>query len=738
MAAFSSDRFKVTIDGRAEQINGQYASGTYFHLLGVGAIHGRVLTLADDSQIGRGGPDGAVAVISYSLWRRRFEMSPSVLGKAVLVGTKWVTIVGITAPEFYGLEVGSPVDLTIPMALAENDLRSKAAWWFSAVGRLKEGATPAQARADLDNLFQGYMREIGIGGETRQYFNRIELVPANRGLESLRRRFSKPLLIVMTIVGLVLLIGCANVANLLLARAAARQCEISIRLAIGAGRGRIIRQMLTEGLLLVTAGAGVGVLFARWGVDLLAGFFAGVRHRIILDPHFDVRILGFAAAVAVLTGLLFSIVPALQATRSDARKPLEIGRASPAKLRVRIGQALVVLQVALSLILLCGAGLFVRTLYNLGSLDAGFSRQRVLTMRVHATTTTEASTTPPDKKSIALEHSRLASIWRDLVIQVNALPGVKSACAATLSPMSGRDRGVNIAVTGEAAIPEYDRGIHLNQVTSGYFETIGIQLLMGRSFTSRDQASSPKVAILNNAAARFYFRDSNPVGKRVSFPGQRVTEDYEVVGIVSDARYESLREPAERMVYVLIQQSLDPIRGVMLIVGVRGDDGQLVPKIGEAVRRTVPGGFLTNIATVEQQIGESLVQERLLAILASFFGALAPAMACIGLYGVMSYAVARRTREIGIRMAVGARRSTVIWMVLRETFALISIGLVFGIPGILVSMRYVRAELFGLTPGDPATIACTVTILSGIAAAAGYLPVRRASRVDPMIALRYE
>jgi predicted permease len=738
MAAFGGDRFKVTIDGRAEQINGQYASGSYFQILGVKAIYGRVLLPADDSQIGRGGPDGPTAVISYALWKRRFGMSPSVLGKTILVGTKWVTIVGVTAPEFFGLEVGSPVDLTIPMMLSENNLREKASWWFSAVGRLKDGATPAQSRADLDRLFQAYMREIRIGGETRKYFDRIELMPANRGLESLRHRFSKPLLIAMTIVGLELLIGCANVANLLLARAANRQSEISIRLAIGAARGRIVRQMLTEGLLLVAAGAVVGVVFARWGVALLVGFFAGVRHRILLDPHFDIRVLAFIVCIAVLTGLLFSIAPALHATRPDATKPQESERPSSAKPRVRMGQGLVVLQVALSLVLLCGAALFVRTLHNLGSLEAGFSRNRVLTMRVDATTTPESSTTPPDKESVGLQHARLARIWNDLVNQVAALPGVKLAAAATLSPMSGRDRGVNIAVTGASALAEYDRGIHLNQVTPGYFETMGIQLMMGRSFTSRDQGNSPKVAILDNAAARFYFHDSNPLGKRVSFPGQQVTDDYEIVGIVGDARYESLREPAGRMVYVPIQQSLDPIRGVVLTVDGRGNESELVLKIREAVRRTVPGGFLTNIATIEQQIGESLVQERLLAILASFFGALALVLACIGLYGVMSYAVARRTREIAIRMAVGARRGTVIWMVLRVTLALIGIGVVFGIPGILMSMRFVKAELFGVTPGDPATIAFPVLILLGIAAAAGYLPVRRASRVDPMMALRYE
>lgn len=731
MAAFSGSRFKVTIDGSSEQVTGQSASGSYFQLLGVPAILGRTLAPADDSEIGRGGPDGPVAVISFSYWQRRFGGDRSVLGKVVEVGTHRVTIVGVTPPEFFGLQVGTPIDITIPMALSGNNLRTKSLWWFSVAGRLKDGATPERAQTELDSMFQAYMDDIGEHGEMRtNYFDHIVLVPASKGLNELRHDFSKPLLTVMAIVGLVLLIGCANLANLLLARATARRNEISVRLAIGAGRGRLIRQMLTEGLLLVTLGAAAGLLLAQWGVKLLAGFFAGSRNHILLAPQFDWHVLGFTLAVSVLTGFLFSIAPALHAARADG------GRSVTSRSQVRLGRALVVVQVTLSLILLCGAALFVRSLYNLQTLNAGFSRSGVLTMQVDATLPPSPSHVEP-REAVA-EHARIARIWNGLLERVAALPGVKSASASTLSPLNGRDRGVLIAIAGESQLPEHDAGIHLNHVSLGYFDTLGIGLLAGRAFTPHDRAYAPRVAILNETAARFYFGGTNPLGRKISFPGQRVPGEYEVVGICRDARYQSLRKEPARLAYLPLEQAVDPIRGISLAIRTANSGAPAMAAVRKEVRDTVPGGFVSNVATIGQQVSASLAQERLVSTLAGFFGALALALTCIGLYGILSYAVLQRTREIGIRIALGAQRRSVIWLILHETVLLIAAGLALGIPAQRVAASYVASQLFGLKPSDPATISAAALILVVVAIVAGYLPARRASRVDPTEALRYE
>ena len=735
IAAFSTRQFKVSIDGLPERVRGQYASGSYFDVLGVRAIHGRLLTPADDAEPGRGGPDGPVAVISDAFWTRRFARDPSVLGKNIQVGAEWVTIVGVTPPGFLGLHVGTPLDITVPMMLVQEGLQSKQSWWLSVIARVAPGATVEQARADLESLWDTYLTEVGMARDKRGYFSGIVLVPAARGANGLRRTYAEPLLIVMGIVAVVLLIGCANVANLLLARATARQNEIAVRLAIGASRGRLIRQLLTEGVVLVSLGAAAGLLFARWGASFLVAVLAGPAERVVLEPRFDLRVLGFTAGVSIATALLFSLAPALRSTHVDAAKPGSLVRSTPPN---RLGGVLVVVQVTLSVLLLCGAALFVRTLHNLNAVAFGFDHDGIVTMQVEATVPGR-TVTPRTPEEFRADHARLGAIWRGFMERLRQVPGVSSAgVAAGMSPLSGHIRGVKIAIDGPAPGPEKDRGIRINQVTDGYFETIGIRLLAGRSFTPRDRSGSLPVAILNETAARAFFGTESPLGRRVSFPGQRVADQCEIVGIAADARYQDLRTPDQPMAYVPLEQAIDPITSAVLFVRGAGDVTRLVPSIRASVAETVPGGFVSGIVTLEQQVEMSVVRERMLAFLGTFFAALALLLACIGLYGVMAYRVARRTREIGIRIAIGARQRSVVWMMVRETLLLVTIGAALGTLASLGVNDVVAAQLFGVTPRDPVAIVVALSVLGFVTLIAGYLPARHASRIDPVKALRAE
>ena len=732
MAAFKAGAsMNVTIDGVRERVRGQYASASYFDVLGVPAVYGRVFTTADEESSRAGASNSPVAVISETFWERRFGRNPVIIGKTIQVGRTWVTIVGVTPRAFRGLQAGSPVDLTVPMTVSGNRLTGTQHWWFSVVGRLKDDIPPEQARLDLDALFQAYKTDIGLKGDT--YFDRIALVPAGKGQNDLRRDFATPLWIVTTIVGLVLLIGCANVANLLIARASARRSEIAVRLAIGASRSRLIRQLITEGALLAALGAAGGLLFARWGVATLVRFFEGGQQWIMLEPHFGGRVLAFTAGVATLTAFLFSVAPALHATRVDAAKPDDSGRTSLPRPRARVGQALVVLQVTLSLVLLSVAALFMRTLHNLNNVQSGFSRQGVLTMHV------EATMLPPyDRARAYTEYPQLARMWGELLDGLAALPGVSTVALSTITPLSRRDRGVVIAVPGEPPKRGPDRGVHVNHVTAAYFETFGIRLLDGRVFAASDQPTSARVAILNATAAKFYFGQASPIGRMIDFPGQDIPDPYQVVGVVEDTRYDGLRKDPERMAYLPVSQSIDRLGGV--IVGIRAaiDPSGLIGGVREAAARSVPAAFVSNIITINQQIDDSMLQERLVARLASVFGALAVILACIGIYGVLSYAVVRRTREIGIRLAIGARRRAVIWLVLRETVVLVAIGLMLGLPLVVWAGRYVRSQLFEVASDDPLAITAAMFVLACAAMAAAYLPARRASSVDPMTALRCE
>jgi predicted permease len=737
IAAFKETRFKLTIDGAAEEVSGLYASGNLFDLLGVSAVHGRVLAPADDAIDAARGSAGGVGVISFRLWERQFARDVNVLGKTVYVGTRPVTIVGVTPPDFFGLQVGSAADITVPITLSENNLRSRTLWWFGVIARLKPETAVEPARAELHALWDAYMTEIGQPREKRTYFSGIELVPAARGLASRRRDLAQPLVTMMSIVGLVLLIGCANVANLLLARAGARRHEFSVRLAIGASRGRLIRQLLTEGLVLVTLSTLVGFIVARWGASFLVGFLTEGIQNPALTVVFDRRVLGFAVGVGLLTALLFSLAPALHATRPDGARPQSPGVTPGRRHPTRLGQGLVVVQVSVAVVLLSGAALFARTLLNLYDVPAGFDRAGVLTMQVEATPPSRPFTRPTTEETRAL-YQRLGASWTELSEGIGALPGVVAAGAATMSPLSGRDRGVTINLSGAEPLPEEDRSIHVNQVTPGFLRAFGMRLLAGRWFTAADRASSTRVAVLNETAARRYFGDRNPIGHKVTFPGQPLNDEYEIVGVVADMRYETLREPDERMAYLPIEQAFDPNSSAVVAIRSAGDPARDLAAVRKLAAQTLPGGFVTGVATMNQRVERSLLRERLLAVLALCFGGLALTLGCMGLYGVMAFAVVRRTREIAVRVAIGASSRKVTLMVVRDTFFLVLAGVAIGLVAAAGAARFVGALFFGVSPGDPVAsiVASLLLFLSALIAA--FVPVRRATRVDPVIALRYE
>jgi len=647
-----------------------------------------------------------------------------VIGKAAQVGPHSVTIVGVMPPGFYGLYPGAEMNFSVPMAIASaEELAERRSWYFEAVGRLKPGVPVEQARADLDAIFQPFMDELGLSAEERRdYHARIELPPAGRGLDTLRRQYDEPLQMLMGSVALILLIVCANLANLLLTRGTARRKEFAVRLALGASRLRLMRQNFTESLLLALLGSLLGLLIANWGNEFLVSYFASGRNQLFLDIPLDGRVLLFTAGVALGACILFGLAPALQSTRVNpgpALKDVEEGRVSS---RSRFGSLLVVTQVALSLLLLAPAGLFLRTLQNLKNLDPGFQRDGVLTMRIN----------PSDD---LYQGARLANLWKEILGRVERLPGVRAASLAAFSPLEGRNRTVRINVPGFTPGAERDRDIRLNQVSPGFFSTLGISLRQGRAFSGRDDENAPRVALLNEAGAHFYFGDRSPLGARVSVNDRA---PHEIVGVVKDSRYRSLREPDSRMIYLPIAQSLDRLGSLTLAVRASGKPSVMVGAVRNEIRVAGSDLMLTNIATLDEQVEQSLLQERLLATLALLFGLLALLLACIGLYGVISYDVARRTREIGIRMALGAQAGDLFKLVVRQGLVLTLAGVTSGLALALAVTHWLESLLYGVSATDPLTFIVIALLLTIVALLACWIPARRTTKVDPIITLRSE
>jgi predicted permease len=729
-------QLNVNVDGQPEIARGQLVSGGYYSSLSVPAIMGRTIT-ADDDQASA----APVAVITHRYWQRRFGEDPEIVGKTLIVNNVPVTIVGVTPKEFSGtLQVGESPDLSIPFSMqpqlspSESNLTKPWLWWVQIMGRLKSGATAEQVGASFESILQQSAQEGWTAalahlpqGEAQtsapRDVPRLRVASGSQGLTELRRAYSQPLTILMVIVGLVLLIACANVANLLLARGATRQKEIAVRLAIGASRWRVVRQLLTESLLLAILGGAVGVLFAYWGKGLLLILRPWGGDELALDLKLDLRVLGFTIAVSLATGLLFGLAPALRATRVDLTPALKENARSVTGSRSLLTKSLIIAQVAMSLVLLVGAGLFVRTLRNLQSVDVGFNRENLLLFNVEPALN-------------GYNNAQIAQLYRRMTERLEALPGVSSATVSLIPLLAGRGRTSSISVQGHTAQPDDENDAKVNTVGARFFETMEMPILVGRGLSVRDDEHAPKVAVINQMMARKYFGGEIPLGRRFGFGGPETSEQIEIVGVARDAKYTGMREEVEPTVYLPYPQSIP--RWATFIVRTSGNPTPMTASIREAVHEVDSNLPLFDVKTQSQQADESLAEERLFARLSSCFGLLALLLACIGLYGVMSYGVARRTNEIGIRMALGATAPRVTRMVMRETMLVVVIGVVIGLGAAVATTRLIAAMLFGLAPTDLMTISFAVLLMIAVAALAGYLPARKASKVDPMIALRYE
>ncbi len=720
----------------AEQAIGKVVSGNYFSVLGVKALVGR--TLVPDDDTGQGAR--ALAVISYRYWRKEFSGDASVVGRVVDVNGTPFTIVGVTPSQFFGetLESG-PADIWMPITmqpqvmLQGSFLQKGNVYWLHVLGRLKPGVTKQQAQAAVNlQLQQDLTQQAGshLSSEVRQDISqaRIDLTAGGKGISQLRRRASEPLHILMALVGLVLLIACANVANLLMERASARQKEISMRLALGASRWRLVRQLLTESVLLAVLGGAAGLLFASWGASLILALVSRQDSYLPVSTDPDLFVLGFTLVISLGTGLLFGLVPALRATRTDLTSALKEGARTLAGPTSYFGLAklLVVAQVALSLVLLVGAGLFVRSLQNLQGQDLGFNRENELLVGI-------------DPRVAGYQPSQLPSLYSLLQDRVSGLPGVRSASLSLTGLVSGSMRSESISVQGYTSRRGEDLNVQVNAVAPRYFETVGMHLLLGREVGLQDTESSPRIGVINETMARYFFPHQNPLGHHFGFGDHNHSGDIEVVGVVRDAKYNDLREKPPRMVYCPAVQMTGEDRYLYEVeVRTAGDPATMAAGVRRTIAEIDKNLPLTQVTTLNEQVDRSLNQERLVARLSSFFGLLALLLACIGLYGIMAFAVVRRTNEIGVRMALGARASDVQWMVLREALLLVGVGMVVGLMVALGSSRLIASQLFGLTPADPVTISVATFFLAGVATLACYLPARRASRVEPMLALRYE
>lgn len=706
----------------------------FFHNLGVGALLGRTLTAQDDNTTCNAG-----AVLSYTFWQREFGADPGILGRHVNLDGHPVPVIGVTPPRFFGLQVGNRYDVALPLCadrlLAEDNtgrIPLRDAWWLSAMGRLRPGWTVKSASAHLRALSPEVMRAtlpMGYRPDMAKKYlgNKLTSVQGGKGVSALRQQYERPLWLLMATTGLVLLIACANLANLLLARATTREPEVAVRLAIGASRGRLVSQLLAESLLLAAAGAALGGGLALLLSRALVAFMTSANNPLFVDLAVDWRMLGFTAALAVVTCLLFGLLPALRATHLAPVAAMRSGGRSVTAGRERhsVRRALVTAQVALSLVLLFGALLFVRSLHNLLTVDTGFQAEGMLTVNVDFS------------KSQYPKERRLA-VYRELSDRFSAVPGVVSVAQVSFTPISGGTWDNIVAPDGLSAAAQ-GRQCFFNLAGPGYFRTMGTPVMAGREFDDRDTLTSPKVAIVNEMFARKFFGGANPVGRTFHMAaGAREPEPlFQIVGLVRNTKYAELREDFRPLAFFAIGQDEKPGPHATFMLRTAGLPGQLINR-AKATMGAMNSSMGIEFRPLSAQLEDSLLRERLMATLSGGFGILAGLLATLGLYGVMAYTVARRHHEIGVRIALGADRAQVIRLVLREAILLLGLGLTTGAVLSLWTGKAATTLLFGLQPYDAVSLVAAGTLLTIIALIASYVPARRAASLDPNSTLRNE
>ena len=733
--SFTGARLNLMAQGQAGIGNVQFVSSGFFSALGVPPSAGRMIG-EDDDRFGA----APVAMISYRYWRSRFALNPGAVGQSILINGTRFTIVGATAPEFFGVNPGAAPDLFIPLhasaslAAQATDLQrfsNKNHYWLQMMGRLRPGVGIRQAEAALAAQFQQFAADSASTEREKADLPALLVEEGSGGLDSLRRQYSRPLYVLMTLTGLILAIACANIASLLLARAAARRREIAVRLSLGAARLRLIRQLLTESVLLASIGGLLGVPFAALGIKFITWLLANGYAGFTLHANLNWHVLGFTFVVALISGSLFGLVPAMQATKVDLSPALKEtkatvgqGRLRHSAIRVSLSQLLVISQIAISLLLLMAAGLFVRTLSNLHSIELGFNRENVLLFSLNA-------------RQAGYKDAALARFYADLWSRFRALPGVRDASLSDYALVSGAGSSYGVTVPGIPPTPRREEGTSVLKIGPSFFTAMQIPILLGREIEERDSAGSRRVAVVNEIFAKKYFGNENPVGRRFGLEGDKPT-DIDIIGIARSARYNSLKRKIPPVVYIPYSQDLRTLGEMTFELRTVGDPLGLVSMVRQIVQQAEPRLPVSGVNTQSRQIDQTINQERTFAELCSCFAILALCISCVGLYGAMAYAVARRTSEIGIRMALGAERRRIIGMVLGEVCSLTAAGLAIGVAVGWGATRYIESFLFGIRHNDPLAISLSVVVLAAASILAGYAPASRASRIDPMTALRHE
>lgn len=730
----------ITLDGQTELVTTEMVSGNYFSVLGVRPVAGRLFNSTEDDQVYKGHP---VVTLSYDYWMSRFAGDRDIVGKKVLINSYPMTIVGVSAAGFTGIDPAHSPKIRVPIQMLpivnpgwDTTIGYRRLQWVRVFARLKPGYTVESAQASLQVLFtqirqyEATLPEAsGWTPQVRERFIKAAVVvePAATGYSQLRNSFSKALIVLMWMVGIVLLIACANVASLLIARAVARQKEIAVRLSVGASRGQLVRQLLVESLVLAGAGGVLGILFAVWTTRGLLSLLPSGSAMLMLTANPDWRILLFSIGLSLLTGLIFGLAPALNSTRLDLWSTLKdaVGSIAGAGGSVRLRKGLVTAQVALSFLLLFGAGLFVRSLHNLKDKDSGYRNiENVVAFKVD-----------PALNGYTLP--RMKQFYQELLENIRTVPGVQSAAYARAPVLAGIAWGDGTLVEGRIAKDGENTHAQINFVSPDFFQTMGVPLLEGRDFDGRDAGPANLVCIVNRTFAEQYFSGQSAIGRHVGFGILHPKVDIRIVGVIENVTLTGPREGSRRQVF-LAERQQQRLNAETFYVRTNLDSTQMFGAINAVVKRLDPSTAAYEMQTLDSQLDQTLLTERLVAMLSAGFGALATLLASIGLYGVMAFVVARRTKEIGVRLALGAKQGSVVWLVMKEVLLLLGIGLAVGIPAALTLGRFISTQLYGVKENDPWVAGLALILLSLIAAMAGWIPARRASRVDPLSALRYE